>query len=115
MPRIERVDAEIQKMLSTLINFELKDPRIDATVTVARVETKKDLSNCKVWVIAPSSADIKGLINGLNASKSFLKASLFKGLRIRSVPDLTFIQDRTDEYGNRITELLGEINAKRDN
>lgn len=114
MGRIERVDSEIQKELSTLINNQLKDPRIDANVCILRVETTKDLKHCKVYISSFESKDMKNLMKGLKASSVYLRKQLFDTLKIRAVPELQFIIDEGIEHGFRIAKILEELKEKKD-
>ena len=47
--RILRVNSEIQKAISEVIQSELKNPMIKGLITVTKVDTTQDLDQCKVY------------------------------------------------------------------
>ena len=52
MERIERINEEVKKEISTMIQNDLKDPRISKLLSIIRVEVSGDLSYAKVFVSA---------------------------------------------------------------
>lgn len=48
--RSSRINEEVKKELSDIIRNELKDPRINAMISVTNVNVTKDLSYAKVYV-----------------------------------------------------------------
>lgn len=109
MVRIERVDSGLQRALSEIINYDLRDPRIDAQVTVMKVETTKDLKSAKVFVSATGTASEKNILDALESAKGYLRKALYERLKIRAVPELTFRWDKSLDYSFRVSELLKEI------
>ena len=112
MGRIERVDSEIQKLLSRILNYEVKDPRIDGMITVHRAETTSDLKHCKVHVSALGCTDKLALLKGLKSSSGYIKSLMYERLNIRAVPDLTFVYDDGLEHSMLIEKLIKEIHQK---
>ena len=109
MGRIERVDSELQRQLSQIINYECADPRIDGMITVHRVETTADLKHAKVFISAFGTTDRVKLLEGLKSSAGFIKGTLFGRLKIRAVPDMVFIYDDGMDHAQKIDQLLREI------
>ncbi len=114
--KIERVNSEIRKELMELITFEVKDPRVHdcEMLSIMRAETTGDLKYCKVYVSVMGSPDPAGVIAGLNAASGYLRNELFAHLKIRAVPELTFVLDDSIDYGLRIDRILKEL-KKDDN
>ena len=48
--RIERINSEIQKAVSHIIDNDIRDPQIDAIISVSNVETTPDLSYCRIFI-----------------------------------------------------------------
>ena len=111
--RIERVNNLIRRELSDLVQRQLKDPRLDAFVTVTEVVTSPDLRHARVFI-----SDIKGrqesqkTLQALNAASGFLRTELAKKLRMRRVPELSFTWDDSIEHGDRILRLLDQISSE---
>lgn len=105
-----RVDAEIQRELAVLLNYSVKDPRLDgAMISVTRVKTTQDLKYAKAYV-SVLGGDKKAVLQTLTATAGFLRSSLAAKLRIRTVPELRFELDDSFEYGQKIDRILKDLN-----
>jgi len=111
--RIERINTEIRRELSELIQRHIKDPRIDSFVTVTEVITSADLRYAKVYVSSIAGQEQEASITGvLNDAAGFLRTELARTIKIRRTPELTFIWDNSIERGDRILRLLDEISGE---
>jgi ribosome-binding factor A len=113
--RIERVNAQIRRELSELIQRHLRDPRIDAFLTVTEVETSLDLRHAKVYVSSISGQEHEQeSISALSTASGFLRTELAKKVRLRRMPELSFIWDTSIEHGDHILRLLDEIKGEEE-
>ncbi|SFI52407.1 ribosome-binding factor A [Paenibacillus sp. UNC496MF] len=110
--RVGRVGEQIKKELSTIIQTELKDPRI-GFITVTGVEITNDLSQARVYLSVLGSDEQKEeTLKALARSTGFLRSELGKRIRFRHTPELLFKFDSSIEYGSRIESLLHDINDR---
>jgi len=111
-PRSYRVADQIQRELSELIRFAVKDPRVPESVTVAGVDVNRDLSRAKVFVTMfeiESDTEAKNeALDGLNKASGFLRKHLSKSMRMRSVPALHFFYDEVQQSASRISALIDD-------
>jgi ribosome-binding factor A len=107
--RSDRVAEQIQRELADLLQFEVKDPRVQH-VTLTEVEVSGDLSHAKVFYSAPqqSADDLAALQQGLTKSAGFLRSQLSKRLLLRSVPQLHFVYDVSIDRGMQISQLIDQ-------
>lgn len=112
MPRIERVDEELCKVLNEIIVRELKDPRLNALINVNSVSTAKDLKTAKVFVSVMEKEKANDAIKALNKASGFIRGILFERLKIRLVPHLTFILDNSYTEGFKIDEIIKTMYKK---
>lgn len=111
-PRHRRVAEQLQRELSTLIATEVKDPRA-RLATITDVEVSRDIAHAKVFVAAADlSDDSAEAICGLTRAAGFLRTRLGASLRMRSVPELRFIEDRTEREAARMDRLIDEALAE---
>jgi ribosome-binding factor A len=105
--RSKRVEAQIQRELAQLIQFELKDPRV-GLVTVSGVEVSRDLAYAKVYVTALGTEEhsVEEMLAALNHAAGFLRRELGKHLTTRVTPQLTFIYDASVERGANLSALI---------
>lgn len=108
--KIDRVDSEIKRELSSIITFELKDPRVNSMVTVTGVNTTKDLKTAKVFISVLDESQSADVLEALNNAAGFIRNKLFDRLKIRMVPHLTFIADNSIAHGFKIEKILKGLN-----
>lgn len=111
--RAERVGEQMKKELMDIINNKLKDPRV-GFLTITDVQPTNDLSLAKVYLtVLGNDKEREDTFKGLEKAKGFIKSEIGQRMRLRIVPDLQFEYDASIEYGNRIEQLIQDLN-KRD-
>lgn len=109
--RINRINEEIQKELSSLFRG-LKDPRVQGgMVTITHVDTTSDLRYSRIFVSVLDKSQEKDVVKGLKSAAGYLRRELGASLRLRYTPELQFIADDSIEYGAHILELLRDPNV----
>ncbi len=107
--RVKRVSESLKEVLSEIIQYELKDPRI-GFVTVTHVEMSADLRFARVWVsVLGSEEENHDLLKALDKAKGFIKGEISKRLRLRYMPELSFLIDSNVEAYMRIDEILQRL------
>jgi ribosome-binding factor A len=106
--RLDRVNQLIKEEISLLLQRELKDPRLGFTVT--EVDVAKDLRSGKVYVsVLGGEAEWSGSLAALQSARGFIRNLLAPRLRLRAVPDLTFLPDRSMAHAAHIQSLLERL------
>ncbi|WP_075876225.1 30S ribosome-binding factor RbfA [Merdibacter massiliensis] len=105
----DRIEAIIQKEVSSIIQMELKDPKI-GFITITDVTVTNDLSIAKIYVtFLGQQARIDAGMKALERSKGFIRSMLAKRMTIRKVPQLIFVYDESLERGNKIERIIKEL------
>jgi ribosome-binding factor A len=111
--RIERVNNLIRREISELIQYELRDPRLQSFVTVTEVSTSADLKYAKIFVSSMSGKqDEKNILEVLNSATGFLRTELAGKIRIRRIPELSFHWDDSIEHGDKILRIIDDLHQK---
>lgn len=107
--RTQRLGQLLKEEISRLLHREVKDSRI-GSVTITDVEVTRDLMQATVYVQVSGDDERKGeALAGLSSAGGFIRSRLGRELRIRRVPELHFVIDRTQERAARINELLAKV------
>jgi ribosome-binding factor A len=105
--RSERIAEEIRNEVSLMLAGELKDPRLVSAMNVTEVRVTPDLKHVRIYVeILGSEADRQAALDGLDAASGFIRHELVERLQLRRAPDVFFVPDRSEEYGQHIEGLL---------
>jgi ribosome-binding factor A len=111
--RTDRIAHLIQREIGGVILQELTDVRI-GFVTISRVEVTTDLAFAKVFVsILGTDKEKRDSMAGLANSASYLRTHLSKVLQMRTVPRLTFVEDKNLDHGFRINQILNDIKREK--
>lgn len=109
LKRSDRVADLIKAELSDILLKEVRDPRIGA-VTITGVELTPDLRWAKIFFVRMGEdTSSRELQEALEKASGFIKRELGKRLQLRYIPSLTFVYDRSFEYGDKIERLLSQV------
>ncbi len=110
--RIERVNSLIRREISELLQYEVKDPRFGGFVAVTEVRTSPDLKQAKIFVSRLGSEEEKQeTLRALAAASGFFHSELFKRLKLRRVPALSFQWDDSIERGEHLLCLIDQVSS----
>jgi ribosome-binding factor A len=108
--RHERVGEEIAHEINAMLAGELKDPRLEGMVLVTEVRVQPDMRHARVFISMRGSAkEQEDAIKALEHASGFIRSELIERLQLRRTPDLHFILDHSQEYTERIDQLLKEM------
>jgi ribosome-binding factor A len=108
--RQKQVSSLIQKELGDLLEKRVSDPRLNFA-TITAVEISPDLRQAHIFVSVMGNQ--QEAMEGFDHAASFLRHELSSRLALRYMPELTFHLDDSLERGERIDQLLEEIQRKR--
>lgn len=109
--REQRIKGLIEKNVSEIIRFEMKDPGL-GFITVTDAEVSNDFSYAKIFVSFMGSDNKEEQLARLNKAKGFIRTGLAKRLDIRKTPELTFVYDDTLDKAMHLEELLKKVEKK---
>ena len=99
-----RVNAEVQRELSTILRGGIKDPRVAPMTSVVAVEVAPDLKTCKAYISV--LGDEKAQADTLKGLQS---AELAHTLNMRNTPEIKFVLDQSIEYGVRMSKKIDDV------
>ena len=109
-----RVGELVKQNLGELfIRNEAKIPTINSKlITVTEVRMTPDLKTARVYVIPLGGIDTKETVKILTEYAHLVRKALSKRLDIKFLPKLTFVEDNSFEYAEKIEKI---IKKNRDN
>ena len=113
--RLGRIDEELKKEISYIINYDLKNPNITGLISVTKAKITPDLKYAKVYVSILNSKNIKTTFANIKKASGFIRSEVAKRINLRITPELIFVLDDSMEYGERIDNILKRIIPTKDN
>ena len=107
--RLERINEELKKEISSIISYELKNPNVTGLISVTKVKVTPDLKYAKVYVSILNSKNVKETLAGLKKSSGFIRSEIAKRINLRITPEIIFELDDSMEYGAKIDSILKDI------
>lgn len=104
-----RVGQLIRRVVTQLLLEESNDPRL-AAVTITDVAVNRDTSRADVYYsIIGDAEEIATMQATLEGAAGWLRTQMAPRLRLRNIPRLVFQYDPSLAQGERIEELLHEL------
>lgn len=111
--RMDKINEELKRELSIIIDNNLKNPNITGMISVTKVKTSPDLKYAKVYISLLNCKNKKDTLDGLKNASGFMRSEIAKRINLRYTPELSFEIDDSMEYGERIDNILKEIMPKK--
>ncbi|MGI5852268.1 MAG: 30S ribosome-binding factor RbfA [Clostridiales bacterium] len=113
--RIDRISEEVKKEVSRIIREEVKDPRIGQLASILRADVSGDLRLAKIYVsVLGDDNERASTMAGLTRAAGFIRKELGRALKIRYVPELSFILDTSIEYSVDISKKIREVTSQQE-
>ena len=109
-----RINEEVKREISNIIQNEVKDPRMTAMVSVTSVKVTKDLRYAKVFVsvFGKNEEEKNNTFNALKNASGFIRKEIGQRINLRYNPQIIFELDDSISYGMHIEELITKVKEK---
>jgi len=109
MRRAERTADTLKEEIAQIVGYELEDPRL-TTVAVTDVRLSSDKRAARVYVtIAGDEKEHQEALAALKHAAPYVRKQLGLLLNLPRTPEIHFVRDRVEEEGERVDQLLHEI------
>lgn len=106
--RTDRVSAQLRRELGTLVHEAVREHRLPSA-SVSDVEVTRDLAHAKVFVTALMPEKSAEAVKGLKELAREIRMQLARAMKLRHVPELHFHYDDSVDRGERIDNLLRQL------
>lgn len=104
--RRQRVQDFLREEISMIIQQEIKDPGL-GFITIIDVKMTEDLKYAKVYYsVYGSDEEKERSAQALKRATSYIKHLLGDRVRMKFMPEITFVYDTEQEKAARIDEIL---------
>jgi ribosome-binding factor A len=111
--RTSRLAEEIKKIVSNIIQNEIKDPRVPMLTSVTRVDVTRDLRYAKVYVSVFGDEETKKkCIEGLKSAAGYVRKEIGSKIKARYTPEVIFEVDQSIEHGMHISKIISELSKE---
>ena len=108
--RVDRINGVLRQEISQLLSRQIKDPRLNAVVTITQVQTSSDLRTARVFLSVLGDQETRErALEGIQSAATFLRRELRGRISLRYTPFLTFMLDDSLENADRLLRLMDRI------
>jgi ribosome-binding factor A len=109
--RTDRVSAQLRRELGTIVHAMVRVHGLPS-VSVSDVEITRDMAHAKVFVTALQSERAKEAMKGLKKLTPEIRHELSRAVKMRHTPELHFHYDDSVDRGERIDNLLRDLDTE---
>jgi ribosome-binding factor A len=106
--RMARIDKQLQREISLLLEQRVKNDAARSAI-VTGVECSRDLEFARVYFTTLDPARREPVLAELRNVKGALRSMLGQVLKLRHIPALEFVIDRSLDYGEHIDGILRNL------
>ena len=108
-----RVGEMVKQAVSLIfIRGEAKIPNLETNrITVTEVRMSPDLKSARAYVLPLGGKDSKVIIDLLTEFSYKVRKALSKRIEMKFLPKISFIEDQSFEYAEKIEKLIKKTNG----
>jgi len=108
-----KVASQLQRIVATVLQRDISDPRIDGLVSVTKVEISKDLREAKVFLsVLGGQRTPATVLQGIKSAGRHIQSEAAEGLAMRYAPRLTFVLDESLKKQAEILQKIKEVTGE---
>lgn len=112
--RTRKAEIDLKREISFIINNKIKDPRI-GFITVTDTNLSPDFKWLDVFVsIMGEDEKIKGSLKVLKNCSGFIKKNLPRKLKLKNIPNIRFLYDKSIDDGMKISNILDGLDKNKE-
>jgi len=108
--RTDRINEQLREEISTVIARQVKDPRLNAVVSITRVESSSDLRSARVYISVMGNQETRdAALAGMQSAASYLRRELRNRINMKHTPFLSYQLDDSLEEADQVLRLMNRV------
>ncbi len=115
--RGERLSSQFREEIYSVINRQLRNRyALSTIISVTEADVAPDLKSAKIYIsiFDPDENKKKASFDVIKQNAGFIRHELAATLHIRTVPELRFHMDESQEYGARNDSIINDLENQQD-
>lgn len=107
--KIRRLSGDIRRILEETIIRDVSDDRLQ-NILITRVKLARDGSHATVFFETTGSEnDSEEACTAMKSAAGFLRSKLADGIKMRTVPVLSFVHDSSGKDGDKVLGIMKKM------
>lgn len=108
--RTQRVSELLRQEISLVLQRQLRDPRLNALISITKVDTSDDLRHSKVYIsVLGDTSNRDTALHGLVSAAGYVRRELGDTLALRRIPTLEFVLDESLERVEEVLKVMDQL------
>ena len=108
--RTDRINEQLREEISTLLVRQVKDPRLNAVISITRVVSSGDLRSATVYISVMGNQETRqAALAGMQSAASFLRRELRDRINMKHTPFLSYQLDDSLEEADQVLRLMNKV------
>ncbi|MDR1260122.1 MAG: 30S ribosome-binding factor RbfA [Oscillospiraceae bacterium] len=111
---LQRTEENIKRELTDILR-NIKDHRVaNNMVSIVDVVLSADFAYAKIYIRSLLQENEEPtMLNGLNSATGFVRVQLGQKLKLKRIPKLVFVIDKSAHHGKRLEQKLKEMEVRK--
>ncbi|MCD4829710.1 MAG: 30S ribosome-binding factor RbfA [Candidatus Cloacimonetes bacterium] len=112
--RIQRMESELERLFNLALQHDVRDSRL-SWVSITQIRLSPDMKFARVFFTfyADESTDAVQVAELLTRATGFFKGRIAAAHLMRSIPDIRFVYDESEQNARRIDAIFDKLTAQR--
>lgn len=108
--RTDRINEQLREEISTLLTRQVKDPRLNAVISITRVVSSGDLRSARVYISVMGNQETReAALAGMQSAASYLRRELRDRINMKHTPFLSYQLDNSLEEADQVLRLMNRV------
>lgn len=108
--RTDRINEQLREEISTLLTRQVKDPRLNAVISITRVVSSGDLRSARVYISVMGNQETReAALAGMRSAASYLRRELRDRINMKHTPFLSYQLDDSLEEADQVLRLMNRV------
>ncbi len=108
--RTDRINEQLREEISMLLTRSIKDPRLNAVISITRVVSSSDLRSARVYISVMGNQETKqAALAGIQSAASFLRRELRNRINMKHTPFLSYELDTSLDEADQLLRLMNRV------
>ncbi len=108
--RTDRINEQLREEISKLLTRQIKDPRLNAIISITRVVSSGDLRSARVYISVMGNQETKKTaLAGIQSAASFLRRELRDRINMKHTPFLSYELDTSLDEADKLLRLMNQV------
>lgn len=110
--RRQRLEVDIREDVGEILSRDISDERLK-NLSVTRVKLSRDGSNATLFfeISGAKEEQQQEAFKAMESAKGYLRSKLASMIQMRTVPILSFVKDDSGEKGDRVLNIMRELDT----